>query len=382
MNRLEVIKMSTTELRYGENPHQAATSTTTDRYVGPTILGEPLHGKPMSYNNILDANAVLEVMLDMADETAAIGVKHHNPCCFAISDNLAEAVEHAWYGDEISAFGSVFGLTQPATLEAVQALRGRFVEVLIAPSFNEDALEWIRSPEAKKKNLRVIATGDLHDPPSFNEKRYIRGGCVEQSSDNKLYLGGIDDLFGEPKQIEEPNTGQSYTVGNVSDSKFSDSMKGLVRFGIVAAKHTKSNAIVLVYEHSPGQYRVLGMGAGQPNRKDAGEKLAVPKAQENLLRQWARTTDFTYEEISDHHAGSPQFQEEMRTYQRGIFGSDKVVAVSGAFFPFRDGVDGLINHGVGYIVSPGGSKNDGEVIAAANEQKVALIHTGVRHFRH
>ncbi len=371
------------ETRYGENPHQKGKVRIDHFYRGPSVLGTPLHGKAMSYNNILDANAALEVMIDCRDENAAVVIKHQNPCGLAIAASLAEALENAWRGDEISAFGSAVGFSQEVSLETMQALYGRFVEVIVAPSYSEEALAWVQDPSSKKSKLRVIETGSLKDIPyPFQERHAIRGGEVMQTMDNKMYLGSIDSLFAEPQEFEEPNTGEKYTVGTVSKRKLPGAMKGLVNFGMIAVKHTKSNAIVLGYEYKRRKYRVLGMGAGQPNRMDAAKKLAIPKAQENLLRQYCQERNLNYQETNELLNNCPSLKSEVVEYQRNIFSSERVVAFSDAFFPFRDGIDVLADVGISYVVSPGGSINDVEIIKAANEQAVGLIHTGVRHFKH
>ena len=136
--------------RYGENPHQTAWKDAEENYEGPNVLTEPLHGKPLGYNNLLDAAAALEIMLDLKDVPAGAVLKHTNPCGLAIGADLGEAFENAWKGDEVSAFGSIIGYTGELTEEVVRKTAGKFVEVLIAPKVREDALDWLKSKKAKE----------------------------------------------------------------------------------------------------------------------------------------------------------------------------------------------------------------------------------------
>jgi len=362
--------------RYGENPHQEAWIELDESYKGPSILNKPLHGKPLSYNNIQDANAALEVILDFKDKPTAVVVKHKNPCGFATGRNLTQAFENAWYGDEISAFGSIVGFTQAVTLNVVRLLKGKFVEIILAPSFDKEALDWIKNSPGKK-NLRIIETGDLGEASGFIEEHSIRGGRISQTQDNKLFLcQNENELFQEPKTLKEPNSEIIYQVGTVTRSRFKDEMKGLVEFSMIAGKHTRSNAIIVAYEYEKGQYRVLGMGAGQPNRIDAFRKLAFTKAKENLMRQYCRENGLDYDNPGEEISGKAD------DYGSKILGSEKVVLFSDAFFPKTDSVITAAELGIRHIVSPGGSIADEDVIKAADEKRVAMIFTGIRHFRH
>tara|TARA_Y100000310_G_scaffold308996_1_gene352647 strand:- start:2227 stop:3366 length:1140 start_codon:yes stop_codon:yes gene_type:complete len=374
--RKRLIKINKEKLgRYGENPHQEAWIEMDESYKGPSILNKPLHGKPLSYNNLQDANAALEIMLDLKDKAAVVVLKHKNPCGLATGKELVSAFENAWYGDEISAFGSIVGFTQAVTLDVVKLLKGKFVEIILAPSFDKEALDWVESVPGKK-NLRVIETGELNSS-DFIEEYSIRGGRVSQTQDNKLFLcNDIEGLFNEPQTITEPNSEIVYQVGTVTNTKFNDSMKGLTEFSMVAGKHTRSNAIVLVYEYEEGQYRVLGMGAGQPNRIDAFRKLAFTKAKENLTRQYCRENGLDYDSFNGKISG------EADDYGSKILGSERVVLFSDAFFPKTDSVITAFKLGVRHIVCPGGSIADDEVVKAADEKEVAMIFTGIRHFRH
>ncbi|MBU1975735.1 MAG: hypothetical protein KKG59_05005, partial [Nanoarchaeota archaeon] len=273
--------------RYGENPHQTAWSKRNESFKGPTVLNAPLHGSPLGYNNIRDANAALEVILDFPDTPAVAVLKHMNPCGLATGSTLAEAFENAWLGDEISAYGSIIGYSGEVDEQTFKKTIGKFVEVVVAPSYTDGALKWIRG-NTKKSGLRVIPTGSLQRS-RYTEKHTILGGEVSQTSDNRLYLcDSVEELFEAPRELTEPNSGLKYQVGTVTEAQLDSSMAGLVEFSIIAGKHTKSNAIILAYEYEEGKYRMLGMGAGQPNRMDSGEKLALPKANENMMRQFFR----------------------------------------------------------------------------------------------
>ncbi len=369
--------------RYGENPHQTAWKERDAEYKGPHVLTTPLNGLP-GYNNLQDANAALEVMIDLHDRPAVVIVKHKNPCGLATGSDLGEAFTNAWRGDEISAFGSVVGYSQEVDEDALKLLKGRKVDVLVAPSYADHSLSWIAK---NKHDLTVIQTGPLKDAPDFVEEHKIRGGALSQTSDNRLYLcARVEDLLSAPRTIHEENSGLEYQVGVVAGGGFPLEMGGLVEFSIIAGKHTKSNAIILAYEYEKGKYRVLGMGAGQPNRKDSGEKLALPKARENLMRQYFREQGLDYamtvNRMIEDKRYDERIREEVDRYSREILGSKRVVLFSDAFFPFKDGLVAAAELGVKYIVAPGGSKNDDEVIQAAKEFDVHLCFTGIRHFKH
>jgi len=372
--------------RYGENPHQTAWIKTDKSYKGPTVLTELLHGEP-GYNNLQDANAALEIILEFSNKPAVAVIKHKNPCGLATGEDLAQAFEHAWFGDPISSFGSIIGYSQHVTKQVVRLLsgKGKFVEVLVAPSYDSDAVDWIKR---RKPKTRVIATGSLENPPAFIEEHKIRGGTLSQTQDNGLYLcDSVEDLFLPPKELTEPNSELKYQVGTVTEkNRFTKKMQGLVEFAIIAGKHTKSNAIIITYEYEPGHYRVLGMGAGQPNRKDSGEKLALPKAQENLMRQYFREQGLDYPMTMDRIVRDERYNNKLtkriKEHAREILSSDSVVLYSDAFFPFRDGLVAAAELGVKYIIQPGGSKGDPDVIKAAEQHDVAMIFIGKRHFRH
>jgi phosphoribosylaminoimidazolecarboxamide formyltransferase/IMP cyclohydrolase len=324
-----------TELRYGENAHQKAwLYKDADSREATIALAEVLHGKEMSYNNYVDGDGALEAVKDLSGKPGVAVIKHTNPCGYATGETLAEAFEAAWAGDPVSAFGSVIAVTQRVDLKTAECLDGRFIEAIIAPGYEEDALDHLM----KKKNLRILK---LKKPmgkalPQRMVKQ-INGGLLVQDLDTEIL--------------------ESWSVP--TEVPFAENKKELALFGIAAAKHTKSNAIVLVQEYKAGQFRVLGMGAGQPNRVDALKKLSVSKAVDNLKTENPEITD---EEIQQ------------------IIG--ECVFVSEAFFPFADSIDAASEMGAKFIVQPGGSIRDDEVIAACNKHGMAMAMTNMRHFKH
>ncbi len=324
-----------TELRYGENAHQRAwfyaDSNSNEAAIAQT---EILHGKEMSYNNYVDGDGALEAVKDLSGKPGVSIIKHTNPCGYATGETLAEAFEAAWAGDPISAFGSVVALTQTVDMDTAKCLDGRFVEAIIAPDYAPDALEHLM----QKKNLRILK---LKKPMGKAQPqkmiKQINGGLLVQDLDVEIKA--------------------EWNV--VTEAAFDANKVALAEFGIAAAKHTKSNAIVLVQEYKPGCFRVLGMGAGQPNRVDALRKLSVTKAIENLKTENPEITD---EEIAK------------------VIG--ECVFVSEAFFPFADSIDEAHSVGAKFIVQPGGSIRDAEVIEACNKYGIAMSMIGMRHFKH
>jgi len=324
-----------TTLRYGENAHQTATLYVDAESRESTIAQtEVLHGKEMSYNNYVDGDGALEAVKDLSGQPGVAVIKHTNPCGYATGETLAEAFEAAWTGDPVSAFGSVIAVTQEVDLTTAQCLDGRFIEALIAPGYAPEALEHLM----KKKNLRILKlTKPMGKALPGKMVKQINGGLLVQDLDTELI-----------EKWDVP-----------TKAPFDEAKKELALFGIKAAKHTKSNAIVLVQEYQPGQFRVLGMGAGQPNRVDALKKLSVSKAMENLRTENPEITN-----------------EEIRTIIADC------VFVSEAFFPFADSIDAAAEMGAKYIVQPGGSIRDNEVIHACNKHGIAMALTGMRHFKH
>ncbi len=333
-------------LRYGENPHQQGTFyiADTSNIVVPNISNAiQLHGKEMSYNNYLDGDAALEAVKEHSKEVAACVVKHTNPCGLATGKSLAEALGHAWHGDTVSSFGSIIAVTKKVDLKSAEFLKGKFVEALIAPEFDDDALEFLKN---KSKDIRLLQVIGLDNYTADNTKD---SNGVKVSNVYRSVGGGI---------LEQNTDSQNYSEWKlVTKAKFSKTKNDLAEFAWKACKHTKSNAIVLGYEYSPGKFMVVGMGAGQPNRVDSLRKLAITKAIENF-----ELMKFSKKEFAQK------------------FG--ECVLASDAFFPFADTVEIAAEHGIKYIVQPGGSIRDNEVIDATNKHGIAMIFTGMRHFRH
>ena len=330
------------KLRYGENPHQEAVFYRDPAAREADIAhARVLHGKEMSYNNYLDGDAALEAVRELACEPGVAIIKHSNPCGFATGATLAEAFEAAWAGDPVSAFGSVIAVTTKVDLATAQLTANRFIEVLIAPDYDADALEYLR---AKSKQLRILK---LHLPLAAGRSgltlRQVNGGLLVQDRDVQV-------------------SAQWMTP---TETQFPEEKRALAEFGIKACKHVKSNAIVIVREHAPGRHMLLGMGAGQPNRVDALGKLAVPRAEDNIAR--------LFEQQKKYGTSAKVFRDQVM---------GECVLVSDAFFPFADNIEHAAAAGIHYIVQPGGSKKDEEVVAACDQYGIAMAFTGMRHFRH
>ncbi len=331
-------------LRYGENDHQKASFFLEKDAIGaqePNIgSAKQLHGKELSYNNLVDADAALEAVRELHGTPAVAIIKHTNPCGYATGKTLDQAFEAAWDGDPVSAFGSVIAVSQKVDLATAEKLKGRFVELLVAPGFSPEALEYLQK---KSKDIRLLDIGTL--APAQNRKVYkhILGGMLVQDRDVEL------------NRKWEPAT----------KTPFPEKLHALALFTWKACKHVKSNAIVICQEYAPGQYQVLGIGPGQPNRIDSNLKLCQPRARENLRRQ-AEAKGI---------AGAA-----VDTYITDSLG--QCVLASDAFFPFDDNVVAAHEGGIRYIVQPGGSLRDAEVLATADKLGVAMVFTGTRHFRH
>lgn len=334
-------------LRYGENDHQKATfyPEFASAAAGESNLGsaQQLHGKALSYNNLVDADAALEAVRDLQGDAAVAVIKHMNPCGYATGKTLEQAFEAAWQGDPVSAFGSVIAVTRPVDLATAERLKGRFVELLIAPGFEPDALAYLQK---KSKDIRLLQVGDSGSlAPAQHRKVYkhILGGMLEQDRDVDLYR----------------------TWDAATAVKMPETMRPLAEFTWKACKHVKSNAIVLGYEYAPGGYTLVGMGPGQPNRIDSNLKLAQPRARENLARIAAE----------QGLSGTEAEAFVQQALARCVLASD-------AFFPFDDNVLAAHEGGIKHIVQPGGSVRDPEVIATADRLGISLTFTGTRHFRH
>lgn len=352
------------------------------RSVGTIVPNIPrakqVHGGPLGYNNYLDAEAALQSVLELKDSVAVSVIKHANPCGYATGETLLEAFERAWQGDPVSAFGSVIALTRPLDLDVAKLLGERFIEVVIAPGFNEDALQYIKGLGKKKAGLRLLEYTPQARTATAGRTvlRFITGGLLEQENDDRFYLAdSIKELFKPPFKARCPNSGKEFTLGMVTKNKISDQRAGLYEFGLYHVKHVKSNAIIIAREYRAGYYQVLGMGCGQPNRKDS-VVLAGQRARDNLAREFSAQGGPASGGKDKSKAGS---QEQYLTQQ---LQRDNVVLVSDAFFPFRDGIDNIAQTGVRYVIQPGGSVKDDEVIKTADEYKMGMLFTGVRKFYH
>jgi phosphoribosylaminoimidazolecarboxamide formyltransferase / IMP cyclohydrolase len=339
----EILRMKFIEgrtLRYGENWHQGAKFFKEPGVTEPTIANaKQLHGKALSYNNYVDAESALNVVLGYKDTIAVSIVKHSNPCGFATGKTLKEALSRAWDGDPVSSFGSIICMTCKPDLAALEFLKGRFVELIIAPGFDEKELLYLKN---KSKDLRILELSMAQGKPLENTYRYIVGGMLVQSRNRGLY--------------------EKWDV--VTQHQFPEEKKGLSEFAINACKYTKSNAVVIAREYEKGFYQILAIGAGQPNRVDSIKKLAATKARENLKLLYER-------EKPD--ASEDEFVKNIMS---------ECVMASDAFFPFDDSIITSAQNHIRYIVSPGGSIRDKEVIDTANRLGVSLVFTGMRHFYH
>ena len=313
------------ELRYGENPHQVATL-----YVEPArgtsgvATARTLHGKPLSYNNILDAAAALELIRDLHAVTSgrpcAAIVKHTNPCGAATADGLAAAFDRAYEADALAAYGGILAVNHDLDAAASEHIcQGqKFLEVIVAPGYDDTALKTLGG---RWKNVRLLAADVLRLPgPDEMSYRSIPGGMLAQQRDTVT---------------TDPRTWQ-HAAGPPPD----DTMMSDAAFAWTVAKHLKSNAVALAADG-----RLLGAGCGQVDRVSAC-RLAIEKAKGHL------------------HSGGP------------------IVAASDAFFPFPDGPELLIDAGAKCIVHPGGSKRDQETLDLCNQSRVTCLLTGVRHFKH
>ncbi|MCC6417592.1 MAG: bifunctional phosphoribosylaminoimidazolecarboxamide formyltransferase/IMP cyclohydrolase [Gemmataceae bacterium] len=309
-------------LRYGENPHQKAAF-----YVEPGArhacvgTAEQLHGKELSYNNLLDLDSAFNLVREF-DGPAAVVIKHNNPCGAAVAATLGEAFGKAYEGDPLSAYGGVLGFNREVDEATAQQVTepNRFIECVIAPSYSEAAFRLLTTRPTWKKNVRLLRTGPIAteaDPARALDFRRVDGGLLVQTRDVEA------DDFVQAKVV---------TKRRPTEPEQAD-----LRFAWRVGKHVKSNAIVLARGGM-----VVGIGAGQMSRVDAVH-IAARKAGERV---------------------------------KGV------VLASDAFFPFRDNVDEAAQAGVTAIVQPGGSLRDQDSILACDEYGLAMVFTGVRHFRH
>ncbi len=356
------------ELRYGENPHQSAKVFVEQDYQGPNLTkARQIWGKEMSYNNFVDADGALEAVLGFETCTVAV-VKHTNPCGLATGVTPRAALARAWEGDIVSAFGSVIACNREVDAEFMDFLDKRFVEIVLAPSFAADVTAWLETHQ--KKNLRVLEVGSLAYTKPRTVYKYIHGGMLVQQEDE-----AVVEKWESVTQIPYPGA-----------------MQGLGMFAYQAVKYIKSNEISICREYAPGQYELLAMGAGQPNRVDSIRKLAFPKAKENLEREYndviareSSTAAISLPKTNREIATSPRQNEVPRNDSLQQYVAAELaecVLASGAFFPFRDSIEVLHEGGIKFVVEPGGSVRDDEVIKACDECGIAMVFTGMRHFRH
>jgi phosphoribosylaminoimidazolecarboxamide formyltransferase/IMP cyclohydrolase len=302
-------------LRYGENPHQkAAFYRDPIENVSTISAARQLHGKALSYNNIRDADAALGIVKEFA-EPAAVAVKHMNPCGIGTADSIDEAYNRAYAVDTMSIFGGIVALNREVGSELAKKLHSIFLEIVIAPSFTDEALSILE----KKKNLRLLQVDLTDNRKDFRQYTSIRGGMLVQELDTK----GYDDIKDQLKVVTE----RQPTAEEMASLKFAWTI----------VKHVKSNAIALV-NHG----RMVGMGGGQPNRVGAA-KIALEEAGEK---------------------------------------TKGAVLASDAFFPMGDTVEAAAQAGITAVIQPGGSIRDQQSIDMANKYNVAMVFTGMRHFKH
>ena len=304
------------DLRYGENPHQKAAFYSGGASSEPLLTqARQLWGKELSYNNILDTDAALQLTMEF-DHPACVIIKHTNPCGAALGVSIAQAHRQAMLTDPLSAFGGIVGFNREVDKEAAQEVAKVFTEVVIAPSYSEDALEILNG----KKNLRILELPGMDRPqfdPSIGFIRSTGGGFLVQDRDLITLEEGKISVATKRLPTEEEMVA--------------------MRFAWTIAKHVKSNAIIYVRED-----QLVAVGAGQMSRVDSA-KIGIIKANLPI---------------------------------------EGTVLASDAFFPFRDGIDAAAEAGVTAIIQPGGSVRDEEVVAAADEHGLAMVFTGIRHFRH
>ncbi len=310
--RLALDKAS--DLRYGENPYQRAALYREPTDTASAAFAEKLQGKDLSYNNLVDLDSALRIVLEF-DEPAAVVIKHTNPCGVALGKDLAQAYRAAHAADTVSAYGGVVGLNRPVDLATARLVRPHPLDAVIAPDYEPEALALLK--EKKKGSFLITRTRGAFRRDKGLETVRILGGMLAQTTDFPAV---------------RPEAWKQVTKRGLTPDQVQDAI-----FGIRVSKYVRSNSIVLVKDE-----RTVGIGAGQMSRVDSC-MLACHKAK-------------------DAARGS--------------------VAVSDAYFPFRDGLDELAKGGVAAVVQPGGSIRDPEVIAAAEAHGLAMVLTGLRLFKH
>jgi phosphoribosylaminoimidazolecarboxamide formyltransferase/IMP cyclohydrolase len=306
-------------LRYGENPHQRASLYAEPAVAGASIVSaRKLHGKELSYNNLLDLDSALAIVRTLERPAAAV-IKHNNPCGAAAADDLAAATRRALDGDPLSAFGSVLGFNRLLDAAAAEVLAepGRFVEAIVAPGYSPEAIEILTTRPKWKANVRLMEVDAIEPEPPRWDFRRLAGGMLVQEA----------DILADPENEWRVVTRRQPSAAERQE----------LRFAWAIVRHVKSNAIVVSKDEM-----LLGVGAGQMSRVDSVE-IALRKA-------------------GDMARGA-------------ALGSD-------AFFPFADSIAAAATAGITAIIQPGGSRNDEEVIAACDQHNLAMIFTGRRHFKH
>ena len=306
-------------LRYGENPHQRGALYAGQDAAGANLVSaRQLHGKELSYNNLLDLDSALAIVRSL-DRPAAVVIKHNNPCGASTGDELATATRRALDGDPVSAFGSVLGFNRSLDAASAEVLAepGRFVEAIVAPGFSPDAVEILITRPKWKANVRLMDVGPLDAVRPRWDFRPLASGMLVQEA----------DLLADPE--DEWKT--------VTRRQTSEDERRELRFAWALVRHVKSNAIVVTKDET-----ALGVGAGQMSRVDS-VKIALEKAGERA--------------------------------RGAVLGSD-------AFFPFADSIAAAAAAGITALIQPGGSRNDDDVIAACDEHGLAMLFTGRRHFKH
>lgn len=300
-------------LRYGENPHQTAAfyKNPTDT-PGSLATAIQLHGKELSYNNIQDANAALDIIAEYNDP-AAVAVKHMNPCGIGVADGIDAAFSKAYQADPVSIFGGIVACNRTIDVELAEELSEIFLEIVIAPEFTEEALAIL----TKKKNIRLLELNMDNTESNYHKLTTVKGGVLVQSNDNAEIT---------KEELKFP------TEKKPSDDELTDLL-----FAWKAIRHVKSNAIVLA-----NGLQTVGVGAGQMNRIGAAN-IAIEQAGEKVMG---------------------------------------AVLASDAFFPMPDTVETAAKAGVKAIIQPGGSKRDQDSIDMCNEYGIAMVYTGMRHFKH
>lgn len=316
--RLDLNLTKVLDLRYGENPHQHAALYSRPWTGTSLVSAKQLHGKELSYNNLLDADSAYNIVRCFARASAVV-IKHNNPCGAASAHKLSFACRKALDGDPQSAFGGILGFNQMVDAETAEVLcqPGLFIEAIVAPEFSPEAVAILSTRPKWRENVRLLAMGKESDTDRTLDFRFIRGGVLVQQADTL-----------PPANL----TWKTVTSVPVSDALWDD-----IAFGWEMVRHVKSNAIVLARDAA-----LVGVGAGQMSRVDSVE-IAISKA-------------------ADRSRGS--------------------ILASDAFFPFPDSIHRAAQAGVVAIIQPGGSKKDDEVIAACNEHRIPMLFTGQRHFRH